>query len=131
MKSPMELTQDKPNPSDNQVDRYDPESGTIFIKGKPFQHSVILTTHTIEPWAPSSITTLKPEDFLPILEKKPEIILLGTGPNQLFPPDEILAPCIRANIAVDIMDTGAACRTFNLLVAEARNVIAGLFVTTP
>ena len=123
----MELTQDKANPNDNQVDRYDTQSGTIFINGKPFRHSMLLSAHTLEPWSPQSITTLRRDDFLPILDHKPKIILLGTGPKQVFPPDEILAPCIQANIAVDIMDTGAACRTFNLLVAESRNVIAALF----
>src|ERR1700731_1286202 len=55
-----------------------------------------------------------------ILVLDPELILLGTGPRQIFPAASFRAQFLRAGIGVEVMDTGAACRTFNVLVAEQR-----------
>jgi uncharacterized protein len=58
----------------------------------------------------------------------PELILLGTGQRQIFPPASFRAPFLSAGIGFEVMDTGAACRTFNVLVAEQRRVVALLMV---
>ena len=63
-----------------------------------------------------------------ILAQGPELILLGTGPRQIFPPASFRAQFLSAGIGVEVMDTGAACRTFNVLVAEQRRVVALLMV---
>ena len=57
-----------------------------------------------------------------------EIVLLGTGSTQRFPPPATLRPLIEAGIGFEIMDTKAACRTFNILVAEDRRVAAALLL---
>ena len=63
-----------------------------------------------------------------ILALDPELILLGTGPRQIFPAASFRAQFLSAGIGVEVMDTGAACRTFNVLVAEQRRVVALLMV---
>lgn len=63
-----------------------------------------------------------------ILALEPEIVLLGTGARQIFPAAEFGAQFLRAGIGFEVMDTGAACRTFNVLVAEQRRVVALLLL---
>ena len=63
-----------------------------------------------------------------ILELDPELVLLGTGPRQVFPAAAFRARFLSAGIGFEVMDTGAACRTFNVLVAEQRRVAALLMV---
>jgi len=58
----------------------------------------------------------------------PELVILGTGRRQRFPRTELIAPLVRAGIGWEVMDTGAACRTFNVLVAEGRRVAAALLL---
>ena len=59
-----------------------------------------------------------------ILERGPEVVLLGTGARQVFPSPGLLAPLTRAGIGVEVMSTSAACRTWNILSAEGRKVVA-------
>jgi uncharacterized protein len=59
-----------------------------------------------------------------ILALEPELVLLGTGARQVFPAASFGAQFLRAGIGFEVMDTGAACRTFNVLVAEHRQVAA-------
>jgi uncharacterized protein len=61
-----------------------------------------------------------------ILDLEPEIVLLGTGARQIFPPGEFGARFLRKGIGVEVMDTGAACRTYNVLAGEQRRVVAVL-----
>ena len=63
-----------------------------------------------------------------ILALEPELLLLGTGPRQVFPAATFGAQFLGAGIGFEAMDTGAACRTFNVLVAEHRRVVALLMV---
>jgi uncharacterized protein len=63
-----------------------------------------------------------------ILAHDPELVLLGTGARQIFPAASFRAQFLSAGIGVEVMDTGAACRTFNVLVAEQRRVVALLMV---
>ncbi len=59
-----------------------------------------------------------------LLERHPEVVLLGTGARHVFPPPGLLAPLTRAGIGVEVMSTSAACRTYNILGAEGRKVVA-------
>jgi uncharacterized protein len=58
----------------------------------------------------------------------PELLILGTGRRQRFPRAELLAPLAEAGIGWEVMDTGAACRTYNILMSEGRNVAAALLM---
>jgi len=99
----------------------------IQINGKNFASSVIIAPDAVDfNWPPTSIENLLSEHFDRIIEFKPELVLLGTGQKQSFPAVETYAALIQLGIGVDVMDTGAACRTYNILMSEGRRVIAGL-----
>jgi uncharacterized protein len=82
----------------------------------------------IADWAPRSVIQLTPEHFAAALQWEPEIILLGTGARQHFPAREIYAALLARGIGFEVMDNGAACRTYNVLVSEDRRVAAGLIL---
>jgi uncharacterized protein len=92
-----------------------------------FRRSVILTPDTILPdWRPARVEDLQPIDFDALFATKPQLVLLGTGERQQFPPAGIRAAFARAGVGLETMDLGAACRTFNVLIQEERNVSAAL-----
>ena len=102
----------------------DPETGLCQIT-----ESLILTNrHIITDWEPDQLHELTAAHMEVVLSLDPELVLLGTGARQQFPAMEILAALQRAQIGVEIMDTAAACRTFNILIAEGRHVAAALLM---
>jgi uncharacterized protein len=110
-----------------QIRAYRP--GFITVNDQVYQHSLIITAQKlIDDWSPQSLLTFTPENWSPVLELNPEIILLGTGRRFKMPHPSLLAPVYARKIGVESMDTGAACRTFMALVAEGRIVAAALLV---
>jgi len=89
---------------------------------------VLLPDAVIEGFAPNGFAALTDADFASLLEHSPEMVLLGTGERQQFPHPRLLQSLTAARIGVEVMDTRAACRTFNILVAEDRRVAAALIV---
>ncbi len=87
---------------------------------------IVSPRHLLRHWPPASISDLQAEHFEAIIELQPELVLLGTGTQLTFPPPQLLATLHRQRIGVEIMDTAAACRTYNILMAEGRFVVAGL-----
>ena len=79
-------------------------------------------------WPADSIEKLSGDHLAAIVEQRPEIVLLGTGKAFRFPEPRLLAPLYDAGIGVEAMDTPAACRTYNILLGEGRNVLAALIV---
>ena len=103
--------------------------GLIRIGDRDIAASVIVTASTlIEPWRPRRMMDLAAADLEPVLALRPEVLLLGSGARQVFPPHELLARLHAARIGVEVMDTGAACRTYNVLVGEGRAVAAALII---
>jgi uncharacterized protein len=82
-------------------------------------------------WPVGSASGLSGDHMAAIVELKPEIVLLGTGARLTFPEPALLAPLYKAGIGVEVMDTSAACRTYNILLGEGRNVVAAVIVETP
>ena len=72
--------------------------------------------------------TLTPADFTILIDMKPELVVFGSGSIFRFPDARILAAFSAARIGFDVMDTPAACRTYNVLMGEGRNVAAALLV---
>ncbi len=92
-----------------------------------YRENIVLLPDTIvKGWAPAGFDALVELDFARLLDYKPEIVLLGTGAIQRFPHPRLTAALSSAHVGVEVMDTGAACRTFNILVAEERRVAAAL-----
>jgi uncharacterized protein len=79
-------------------------------------------------WAPQGLAALQEADFAALLQYTPELVLLGTGARQQFVHPRLLQALTAARVGVETMDTRAACRTFNILVAEDRRVAAALVV---
>ena len=78
----------------------------------------------VRDWFPSDIEALSATDVQRILGWQPEIVILGTGRRLKRPPNEVVFTLARNQVGVEIMDTRAACRTFNILLAEGRRVVA-------
>ena len=82
----------------------------------------------IQPWNASSVGALQYQDFDAVLALNPEVVLLGTGEHQIFPEPAIFGLFGERRIGLEVMNNGALCRTFNILVAEDRAVVAALFL---
>ena len=105
------------------------DSTNIVINGKSFRQSLIIAGDQVhDSWGVESISSLTNEHVDTILSFEPELILIGTGSDLTFPAVEAYAAIISAGIGVDFMDTGAACRTYNILMGEGRGVVAGLIL---
>lgn len=89
---------------------------------------VILPEQLIEPWSPASFEMLSEADFTMLAALPIEVVLLGTGAKIRFPHPKLAEPLRRANIGFEVMDTQAACRTYNILMSEGRRVAAALFI---
>jgi uncharacterized protein len=79
-------------------------------------------------WTATDFASLDARHFDYFLDLKPEILLLGTGAKQHFARPELYRELIRARIGIEFMDTPAACRTYNILVAEDRKVVAAVLI---
>jgi len=103
--------------------------GELRLTEQTFDVHVILSaTKIIRDWKPAAFSELSIADFEPAIALDPEIILFGTGEQQRFPDNALMTEIMRQGIAFEVMDTAAACRTFNVLVSEFREVVAALLV---
>ena len=87
---------------------------------------IVLSTSIISGWCAATPVTLAESDMQKLLELDSEIILLGTGGRQRFVHGTLMRPFASAGIGLEVMDLKAACRTYNILVAEGRKVAAAL-----
>ena len=103
--------------------------GYVEINQTSYAHAVLLSSDgAISAWPVESFDSLEASDFDQMVELKPELILIGTGSRQRFPKPELLKSLISAKIGFEIMDSQAACRTYNILVGEGRQVLLALIV---
>ncbi|WP_372015448.1 Mth938-like domain-containing protein [Pseudoxanthomonas sp. 10H] len=83
----------------------------------------------IEDWpAPAVATALEPSHLDPLLALAPELLVLGTGGRQQFPPPAVLAACLTRGVGIEVMDNAAAARTYNVLAGEGRRVVVALLL---
>ena len=100
--------------------------GYVLINGQRHEGSMIVMPERMQPWDVAGFDALKEADFEVFLELKLEILLLGTGPKQRFPHPRLTRALAQRRIGVEVMDLQAACRTYNILMAEERIVAAAL-----
>ncbi|MGD2137961.1 MAG: Mth938-like domain-containing protein [Gammaproteobacteria bacterium] len=110
----------------NTIRAYD--AGEIIVNDTRITQSVIITPNEIRRWPPYRFTDLLPEHLGALAELQPEIVILGTGSRQRFLQPGMTAELQTSGIGVEIMATDAACRTFNILLAEERRVVAALIM---
>ena len=102
------------------------DGASALVNERRLERSFILSPRTlIENWPVTDVTTLAPEDLQPLLELEPELVLLGSGATQAFPPPATMAACLSRGIGLETMTNAAAARTFNVLASEGRRVVAG------
>lgn len=112
-----------------------------FLRGADGRHAlvnersleasfIVAPDALVEGWPVVDVTTMRPADLDPLLALAPEIVLLGSGAMQAFPPAEVMAACLQRGIGLEAMTNAAAARTFNVLAGEGRRVVAG-FVIAP
>ena len=83
----------------------------------------------VEDWpAAATAAALEPAHLQPLLELQPELIVLGTGARQAFPPPAVMAACLTRGIGIEVMDNAAAARTYNVLAGEGRRVVVALLL---
>lgn len=105
------------------------ESDAVTINKQRYCHNVVLSPEQlIEPWLPTTVRDLASEHIQQLVDLQPEIILLGTGDSLVFPAPQLSILAFQQGIGFEVMDTGSACRTFNVLAAEDRNVVAALMI---
>jgi uncharacterized protein len=103
--------------------------GYVEVNGKRHHESIVVSADRIvTDWPAASVEALSADHVAAIAELKPELVVLGTGAKFQFPEPKILAPLYKAGIGVEVMDTPAACRTYNILLGEGRAVAAALIV---
>ncbi len=103
--------------------------GEIRLRDRAYMSSVIVTrTAVIDGWRPGAVAELSIDDFTELLALAPEIVLLGTGARQQMPPPALYAAFASRRVGLEVMDNGAACRTYNLLLSEFREVAVALML---
>ncbi|HEX5802983.1 MAG TPA: Mth938-like domain-containing protein [Azospira sp.] len=101
----------------------------VDVNGKRHSTNVaVLPGQVVPEWTSATFETLSEADFSLLAGLAPEILLLGTGKTLRFPPPELLQPLMAARIGLEVMDTQAACRTYNILAAEGRKVAAAILI---
>ena len=103
--------------------------GWVRVGTIEYRQNLVLTAETVSPgWAPEGFDALAEPDFERLLEARPDVVLLGTGSTLRFPHPRLTRALAAARVGLEVMDTAAACRTFNILSAEGRRVTAALFL---
>lgn len=121
----MKLTQEYGSADAYRIRGYDP--GRFYINDQTVETSVLVAVDTLDRgWPPTRFEDLTTEHLKPVLALDPEIVLLGTGPEQHFPPREFMRLLLEKGIGLEVMDTASACRTYNVLMVEGRRVVAAL-----
>ena len=101
----------------------------IQIGSERWSQTVALTADgVIDDWRDKPVAALSHEDFAPLLARKPELIVLGTGRNHVIPPRELVFSMARSGTGFEVMQTSAAARTFNVLAGEGRRLAAVLYL---
>ncbi len=101
----------------------------LRIGDERVQRSCLVTAdRLITDWPPAAFAELTPPHLEAIFALAPELVLLGTGPTHRFATAEVRGEFARRRVGLEVMQLGAACRTFNVLVQEERRVLAALFL---
>jgi uncharacterized protein len=122
----MKFTQHTPDGL-NLIRNYSPLS--VTVGAEEIRASCIIGAQAlIRDWPPRDVASLKAEHFAPLFELAPEVVVLSTGARQQFPSAALRAEFATRKIGIEVMEVGAACRTYNVLVSEERKVLAAVLL---
>ena len=103
----------------------------LKINDRLVRVSCIVRAESLVEWPPLTLDELSCDHVELLAEGRPEVVLLGVGGRLRFPSPELMRPLIDRGIGYEVMDTAAACRTYNLLMGDGRNVVAALMLAAP
>lgn len=103
-------------------------AGFVTINRVRYESSVLVTPASVSEWPVADFDTLMAAHFEPVLALRPEVVILGTGRAIRFPATPLARALAEAGVGLEVMDSGAACRTYNILAAEGRKVVAAILV---
>jgi uncharacterized protein len=102
---------------------------TVTVVDRDFHTSLLVTPEkVVEDWAVTDATQMSLSDVETIAALQPELVIIGTGERQVFPPAEVMAGFLRRGIGVEAMTSGSAARTYSLLSGEGRKVLAAFIL---
>lgn len=105
------------------------DGASALVNERRLEASFIVSPRVlVQSWPVTDARSLTPADLEPLLALEPELIVLGTGAGQAFPPPATLAACLSRGIGLESMTNAAAARTFNVLASEGRRVVAGFVI---
>jgi uncharacterized protein len=103
--------------------------GYVAVNGTRYTKSLLVTPdRIIDDWPATDFTSLTADHFAQFLALKPDLVLLGTGATLRFPQPALTQSLHAARIGLEVMDNSAVCRTYNILLAEGRNVVAAVLL---
>jgi len=102
------------------------ERGRIRVRDQYYDCPLIIDRHHVQAWLAENIETLDLAQLEPALADRPDVLLLGCGAVRIQPPQRLIADLGARGIGLEVMDSGAACRTYNILACENRSVVAAL-----
>jgi uncharacterized protein len=101
----------------------------VAVNGERYTQSIVVMPQQVQlDWLIPDFDALAEAHFEYFLAHRPEVLLMGTGKSQRFPNPRLYRALTAAGISLECMDTPAACRTYNILVAEDRKVIAAVLL---
>src|SRR5574341_1608521 len=100
--------------------------GFVAVNSVRYEKCVVVSPQAVIEWAVSGFDTLTVADFGFLESLKPEILILGTGAAQRFPRPDLARALAATGVGVEVMDSRAACRTYNILASEGRKVVAAI-----
>ena len=105
------------------------EADWVEINAVRFAYSLIVLPETAPvSWQVKAFESLGRLDFAPLLAAAPDLVILGTGSRQRFVAPSLIGDLLSRRIGVECMDNQAACRTYNILMAEGRKVALALII---
>ena len=103
--------------------------GHVTVNQEVYRCNLVLTRERVlTDCLPDDFEALQSSHFEALMELQPELVILGTGRHLRFPKPELTRALVQAQVGLEVMDTGAACRTYNILVSEGRRVVAALLI---
>ena len=124
----MKIELDSELSTSNKIISY--SNGSFRLKDSLLKRNIVISKNClIENWIVESYHNLATRHLDQIISWQPELIIIGSGSVPSFPNAELIEHTASRNIGLEIMDTGAACRSYNLLIDEGRDVVACLFLS--
>lgn len=103
-------------------------TGALVNDRRLLRSFVVAPNALVEDWPVRDASAMAPTDLDALLALNPELVVLGTGAEQRFPPAAVLAACLQRGIGIEVMTNAAAARTYSVLAGEGRRVVAGFIL---